>query len=55
VNASPSQEDSYLSPHKDFKLFACSVQDLWWSKVELTNCDTAVIAAGAAAAAAVAH
>jgi hypothetical protein len=41
VNASPSQEDPYLSLRKDFKLITCSVQDLWCSKVELTNPDAA--------------
>ena len=32
-NASPCQEDSYLSPSEDVKLIACSVQELWSSKV----------------------
>jgi hypothetical protein len=39
ANASPSQEDPYLSCSKDFKLIACFVQDLWWSKVELSTCE----------------
>jgi hypothetical protein len=41
-NASPSQEDPYLSPREDFKLIACLVQELWCSKVKVTNCDAAV-------------
>jgi hypothetical protein len=39
VNASPSEEYPYISPYKDVQLIACSVQDLWWSKVKLTNPD----------------
>jgi hypothetical protein len=50
ANASPSKEDQYLSTCEEFKLIAFSVQELWWSKVELTNLDAAA-AAGAAAAA----
>jgi hypothetical protein len=42
LDSVPIQQDPYLSPHKDFKLIACSVQELWWSKVELTNCDSAM-------------
>jgi hypothetical protein len=38
---SPSQQDPYLSPRKDFKLIASFVQELWPFKVELTNPDTA--------------
>jgi hypothetical protein len=38
------QEDSYISPCKDFKLITCSVQELQCSKVELTNCDAAAAA-----------
>jgi hypothetical protein len=39
VNASSSQKDPYILLHKDFKLIAWPVQELWWSKVELTNSD----------------
>jgi hypothetical protein len=43
ANASPSQEDPYLSPYTDLKYIACSVQELWCSKVELTNPDAVVV------------
>jgi hypothetical protein len=33
ANGSGCQKDAYLSPRKDFKLFASSVQELWSSKV----------------------
>jgi hypothetical protein len=46
ANASASQEDPNRSPCKDFKLIACSVQDLGCSKVELTNPDAGAGAAG---------
>jgi hypothetical protein len=39
ANASPSNKDPYVSPCKDFKLISWPVQELWWSKVELTNPD----------------
>jgi hypothetical protein len=41
ANASPSQEDLYFL-HKDYKLIASLVQELWCSKVELPNPDIAV-------------
>jgi hypothetical protein len=41
VYFAPSQEDSYLSLCKDFKSIACSVQELWCSKVGVENCDAA--------------
>ena len=47
---SPSQEDPYLSPGQDFKLIAYLVQELWCCKVEVANCDTAVVAVGEVAA-----
>jgi hypothetical protein len=51
VDSAPSQQDPYLSPQKDFKLIVCLVQELWWSKVKLTNPDAAGAAAAGAAAA----
>jgi hypothetical protein len=33
VDSPPSQQDPYLSPQKDVKLIACSVQELWCFKV----------------------
>jgi hypothetical protein len=50
TNPSPSQEDPYFSPSKDFKLSACSVYESRWSKVELTNTDAAVAAVAVVAA-----
>jgi hypothetical protein len=40
ANASPSQEDLYILPCKDFKLIGCSVQKLMYSKVEVPKCET---------------
>jgi hypothetical protein len=39
VDSLPSQQDPYLSPCEDFKLIACSVQEIWLFKVVLPNCD----------------
>jgi hypothetical protein len=33
VESPPSQQDPYLSPQKDFRLIACSVPEIWPSKV----------------------
>jgi hypothetical protein len=44
ANASPNQEDPYLLPHKNVKLFACSVHELWTSKVVVANPDMAAAA-----------
>jgi hypothetical protein len=41
VDYAPSQKDPYLSPHKEFKLIACSGHKLWFSKVGVPNCDSA--------------
>jgi hypothetical protein len=49
VDYTPSQQNPYISAHKDFKLIACSVQELWCSRVELTNCDAAASVAAAGA------
>jgi hypothetical protein len=58
-NASPSQEEPYISTCKSFKIIACLVQELWLFKVELTNCDIRSTQqeqyAAAAAVVAVAH
>jgi hypothetical protein len=50
ANASPYQEDPYLSPCENFKLIAYMVQELWCSKVVVANCDVAGVVAVAAAA-----
>jgi hypothetical protein len=41
VESPPSQQDPYLSPHKDVEIIACLVQELLSFKVVLPNPDAA--------------
>jgi hypothetical protein len=44
VDSAPSQEAPYLSFHKDLKLIASSILELWCCKVGLPNRDAAAVA-----------